>query len=68
MITFPKLVDHYIQIKRVQDVGGLRKELTPETCVYMYILHYDPKYNHLEAIALAAKVKYAVQQINQIPF
>ena len=68
MITFPQLVDHYIQMKKAQIAGGLRKELTPEICVYMYILHYDPTYNPIAAILMAAKVKYQVEQINQIPF
>ncbi len=68
MITFPKLFDHYIQMQKLQAVGGLRKELTPEICVYMYIMHYDPNYNPATAILMASKVKYQVQQINQIPF
>lgn len=68
MIPFSKLFDHYIQIQKLQAVGGLRKELTPEICVYMYIMHYEPEYNHLEAILMAAKVKRQVKQYNQIPF
>ena len=55
-------------MKKVQEAGGLRKELTPEICVYMHIMYYDPTYNKLNAIHLASKVKYQVEQINQIPF
>ena len=55
-------------MQKLQAVGGLRKELTPEICVYMYIMHYEPTYNPAKAILMAAKVKRQVKQYNHIPF
>ena len=67
-IKYSKLVDHYIQMKRVQEAGGLRKELNAEICVYMMIMFHHPKYNPIEAMMVAKRVKETVLEIERIPF
>ena len=40
-----KLIQHYENIQRLENAGGLRKDLNPEKCVQMYIHHYYPQIN-----------------------
>jgi len=67
MINYKKLIKHYIMIKRVQQAGGLRKELTPEICVIIHINHNNLT-NPLNAAIVASKVKYLAEEILSIPF
>lgn len=67
MINYKKLINHYIMIKRVQQAGGLRKELTPEICVIMHI-NANNLTNPLNATIVASKVKYLAEEILSIPF
>ncbi len=62
------LIDHYLMMKKVHQAGGLRKELTPEICVFMHIKFVDPDFNSLEAMTLAHKAKYLAEEILKIPF
>ncbi len=66
-LLFSSLIEHYLMMKRVQQAGGLRKELTPEMCVIMHITFHNIT-NPLDAVILAAKVKYNAEQILSIPF
>ena len=67
-IEFEKLVDHYMQMEKVQEAGGLRKELTPEICVIMMIHFYNDDFDPIQSMIIAQKVKYQVKQIHSIPF
>mgnify|MGYP001193479427 FL=1 len=55
-------------MKKGHRAGGLRKELTPEICVFMHIKFVDPDFNSLEAMTLAHKAKYLAEEILKIPF
>lgn len=55
-------------MERVEMAGGLRKELTPEICVQMHIIHTNPDANILEAIEIASRVKYLCKEMNNIPW
>lgn len=67
-MNFKKLIQHYENMTRLQKAGGLRKELTPETCVQMYIQHYYENIDILETIEISNKVKYLFNEIQNIPF
>jgi hypothetical protein len=62
------LLRHYENILRLQEAGGLRKELTPEICIQMYINHYYPDINPLQSIVISSDIKYLYNQIQSIPF
>tara|TARA_B100000900_G_C20243930_1_gene579114 strand:+ start:22 stop:243 length:222 start_codon:yes stop_codon:yes gene_type:complete len=62
------LIGHYLMMKKVHQAGGLRKELTPEICVFMHIKFVDPNFNSLEAMMLANRAKYLGEEILKIPF
>lgn len=34
-----RYINHYKMIQRLQKAGGLRKELTPESCVIMLLVY-----------------------------
>lgn len=55
---------HYIMMKRVQLAGGLRKELTPETCVAM-LLEYKYNFNTLNACIIACEIKNQLEPITK---
>ena len=68
MIDYKKLIQHYENIQRLENAGGLRKDLNPEKCVQMYIHHYYPQINILEAMTISNKIKYLSNEINNIPW
>jgi len=68
MIEYKKLIDHYMVMERLKKSGGLRKELTPEKCVQMYIQHYNPDINILQSLEIANKIKLLVKEIHNIPW
>jgi len=55
-------------MRRVFEAGGLRKELNPEICVSMFILHYYEDITPLEASIMANDIKNIVIEIDSIPF
>lgn len=67
-IDISKCVNHYFNMRRVFQSGGLRKELTPETCVMMYILFYWRDTSPLKASIMANQIKNIVIEIDSIPF
>ncbi len=67
-INLSKCINHFLQMRRVQKAGGLRKELTPETCVSMHILFNYENITHLEAVVLASHIKGIVRELDNIPF
>jgi len=62
------LLRHYENMLRLQKAGGMRKELTPETCVQMYINHYYTDINPLQSILISSEIKYIYNEIQSIPF
>jgi hypothetical protein len=67
-IDMKKLIKHYEQIERLQNAGGLRKELNPEICIQIHIQFHYPEINIMKRMLIANDIKQIVQHKQSIPW